>query len=200
MIRGIVWDYGGVLELSPIELMAEVARLLGVSRPELGEVYFRYNHLANAHNMPWGEMFAQVVAEFDNSTETQSKVTALIKRANEEKVLNTPLIEYIRTLKTRGYKLGILSNYSDGLRQRLAQQGILDLFNTVVVSGEVGMQKPSAEIFHHTFGLLGIEVGEAIFVDDTKKSLETAPEIGYHPVYFQNTEDCIVAIETALMS
>ena len=110
MIRGIVWDYGGVLELSPIELMAEVARLLGVSRPELGEVYFRYNHLANAHNMPWGEMFAQVVAEFDNSTETQSKVTALIKRANEEKVLNTPLIEYIRTLKTRGYKLGILSN------------------------------------------------------------------------------------------
>lgn len=195
-----MWDYGGVLELSPIELMAEVSKLLRVTREELGEVYFRYNHLANAHNMPWGEMFAKVVAEFDDSTETQSKVTALIARANEEKVLNEPLIEYIRTLRTRGYHTAVLSNYSDGLRQRLAQQGILELFDTVVVSGEVGMQKPSPEIFAHTASKIGVEVSEMLFVDDTKKSLSTASEIGYAPVLFENTKQCIADVETALMA
>lgn len=195
-----MWDYGGVLELSPLELMAEVSKLLGVTREELGEVYFRYNHLANAHNMPWGEMFAKVVAEFDDSEDTQNKVTALIKQANEEKVLNEPLIQYIRTLRTRGYHTAVLSNYSDGLRSRLAQQGILDLFDTVVVSGEVGMQKPSPEIFAYTASAIGVEVSEMLFVDDTKKSLSTASEIGYAPVLFENTEQCIVDVETALMA
>ncbi len=46
--------------------------------------------------------------------------------------------------------------------------------------------KPDPEAFYRFCELLKVEPHELIFIDDTKKSLETAPTVGYTPILFQD--------------
>jgi HAD superfamily hydrolase (TIGR01549 family) len=53
----------------------------------------------------------------------------------------------LTALRDRGYRLGIISNWDFRLRPVLAGLGQLDLFHPVVISGEVGREKPDPGIF-----------------------------------------------------
>lgn len=98
------------------------------------------------------------------------------------------MIEIIKDLKKKDYKIGLLSNYSITLREKLARLNIIDLFDEIVVSSEVQLQKPQPEIFEILFQKLNLKANEVAFVDDTSQSLEGAEEIGYMPVLYKNNE------------
>lgn len=63
-----------------------------------------------------------------------------------------------------------------------------DLFDVVVISAEVGCQKPQPEIFDILFKKLDLKPSEVIFIDDTLKSLEGADKIGYIPVLYKDNK------------
>jgi FMN phosphatase YigB (HAD superfamily) len=48
----------------------------------------------------------------------------------------------------------------------LREAGIVDLFETIVVSDAVGWRKPAPTIFRQTLDRMGLEAGEALFVGD----------------------------------
>ncbi len=52
----------------------------------------------------------------------------------------------LRYLKPK-YKLGIISNWDDSLIEILEDFGILDYFDSITLSGEIGINKPDLEIF-----------------------------------------------------
>jgi FMN phosphatase YigB (HAD superfamily) len=60
--------------------------------------------------------------------------------------------------------------------------------DVVIISAEIGYQKPHKEAFDILFGRLGLAPGQVIFVDDSAKSLEKASEIGYIPILFKDNE------------
>jgi len=68
----------------------------------------------------------------------------------------------------RGHRLGVVSNfdYTPTARGILEREGIVHLFDTVVVSDEVGWRKPQPVIFETALGRLGVNAGEALFVGD----------------------------------
>ena len=92
----------------------------------------------------------------------------------------------IGVLKSKGYKIGLLSNNGANLNQRIKDQNLADFFDTVVISSETGYQKPQPEIFKILADKLGVGVNEMVFIDDTQKSLEGAESIGYIPILFEN--------------
>ena len=110
----------------------------------------------------------------------------IIEENTKTKKVNWELIEIIKDLKNKNYKIGLMSNNSTGLRQKLINQDIIDLFDIVIISGEVGFQKPSPEIFEILFNKLGVKNHELIFIDDTKQSLAGAEKIGYAPILFES--------------
>src|SRR5687768_6010446 len=65
--------------------------------------------------------------------------------------------ELMRTLKARGYPLGLVA---DGPRatfvNNLGPYGLFELFDAYAISAEVGVQKPAAAIFEHALAQLGI--------------------------------------------
>ena len=68
-------------------------------------------------------------------------------------------------LKEKGYKLAILSNHFNGGREVLARQVPLNLFDAVVLSNEIGMNKPLVPVFWLTArGRLKLEPWETIFL------------------------------------
>ena len=75
--------------------------------------------------------------------------------------------DLLRSLGKR-HKLAVVSNfdYTPTARHILEREGVADLFETVVVSDEVGWRKPKPIIFELALRRLGIDAGEALFVGD----------------------------------
>jgi putative hydrolase of the HAD superfamily len=186
--KAIVFDYGGVIELNYHggNILQITADHLDISLEDFKQIYFQHNHLSNSENMPWAEMFRMVVSRFDDSEVTWEKVDKIIREWESQLVVNTELVESFPVLRARGYSIAIFSNYTSGLRNKLDKQGILGKVDEVVVSAEIGYQKPSVEAFSAMFARLEVLPAETVFIDDSPKSLEKANEIGYTPILYSN--------------
>ena len=69
------------------------------------------------------------------------------------------------------YRLGLLSNFDDtqcGL-EVLADTGVADLFEAVIISAEVRLRKPDRRIFDQMRAMLQLEPGAILFVGDTPR-------------------------------
>lgn len=77
------------------------------------------------------------------------------------------VIPTLITLRDRGYKLGIVSN-GKAVKQweKLIRLGLHHFFHAVVISEEVGSEKPDVEIFRITLKKLEVKPQEAIYVGD----------------------------------
>jgi putative hydrolase of the HAD superfamily len=101
--------------------------------------------------------------------------------------LDTELYQFIKKMRA-SYKIGLLSNAWSGARSVLdSRYHMLDVFDVSVFSAEVGMAKPVPEIFQLILEKLGVEAGEAIFVDDFQANVDAAIALGIHAVHFENS-------------
>ena len=75
--------------------------------------------------------------------------------------------DLLRGLKRR-HKLAVVSNfdYTPMARHILEREAVADLFETVVVSDEVGWRKPKPIIFELALRRMGTVAGDALFVGD----------------------------------
>ena len=110
----------------------------------------------------------------------------MMKDNRETRKINLGLVEIIKRLKNINYKIGLLSNNYIKLRQELIDQNLINLFDAIIISAEVGYQKPQSEIFKILFDKLGVKPNEVVFIDDYTKSLEGADNIGYTPILYKN--------------
>lgn len=186
-IKAIGFDFGGVMELYPPgKMLTFVAKLFGIKPDDYKQEYFKINHLTNIKNQKLEDVFIKAASTFDASHQDNQEAKNQIRTRMENKRLNSELISWLPILKQRGLKIGILSNYTTDLTEKLKKEGIYNLVDTVVVSSEIGFQKPDTEAFSILFQRLGVLPDETIFIDDTSRCLEKAEEIGYYPILFKN--------------
>jgi putative hydrolase of the HAD superfamily len=100
-------------------------------------------------------------------------------------------LERGRTLRGAGFPTALLSN-SWGCDE-YPRADFPGLFDTVVISGEVGMRKPEPEIFVHAAAMLGLEPGECVFIDDVEANITAAVACGMAGVH--HTDPAITARE-----
>jgi putative hydrolase of the HAD superfamily len=112
---------------------------------------------------------------------------------------NEPMIDYMRELRRRGYRLAICTNNVREWEARWrAMLPVQEIFDVVVDSAFVGTRKPEREIYEITLQRLGVSAGQAVFVDDIELNCQAAREVGLATVWFQSTEQAISDIEAAL--
>ena len=79
------------------------------------------------------------------------------------------LCALIRHHCTTGLKLGIVSNFDTRLRPILKGLGLDQLFDTIVISAEIGVEKPNPIIFEAACQELGVLPEEAVHVGDDRR-------------------------------
>ena len=72
----------------------------------------------------------------------------------------------LELLRADGHRLGVISNFDRRLRKVLADLGLDGFFEEIVISSEVGFDKPDPRIFPHALVGLGVTAGEALHVGD----------------------------------
>ncbi len=96
-----------------------------------------------------------------------AKLISIERRRLEECVhLYPSTIPVLRELSRRGYRLGLISNISDGASVPIIYLGLDLCFDDMILSHEVGILKPDPAIFVLACDRLGVAPGEAIFVAD----------------------------------
>jgi len=66
-----------------------------------------------------------------------------------------------------------------------------ELFDVVVISGEVGMRKPEARIFTRTAELLAVAPQACVMVDDLPSNIAGAEAVGMHAVLHRTVEETV---------
>lgn len=76
-------------------------------------------------------------------------------------------VDVLRELKERGYIVGAITNGVSSLQNiKLDTAGIRELFDVVVVSGDIGIYKPDRRIFDEAIKRAGVKNEESLFVGD----------------------------------
>ena len=93
-----------------------------------------------------------------------------------------------------GYKTALLSN---SWGNQYPRSGWEDMFDAVVISGEVGMRKPEHRIYEFTLQQVGMAAAASIFVDDIFHNIQAAAEVGMagiHHTTYETTKTELAAI------
>lgn len=113
--------------------------------------------------------------------------------------LNLELLTQIRQWRKAGFKIGIISNAPPSLRMTLQHRlHIVDDFDHIVISAEVGVRKPHARIYEMAIEGLDVTAKEAVFVDDLTENIAGAQAAGLHGVHFTDTAPVVAAVEALL--
>ena len=114
---------------------------------------------------------------------------------------NEPMIELMRDLRARGYRMAICTN---NVREWepiwRAMLPVDEIFELVVDSAFVGTRKPEPEIYAITLDRLGVPAAQTLFIDDIDVNCAAAQAAGMTAVHFVTTEQAIADIEAALSS
>jgi epoxide hydrolase-like predicted phosphatase len=105
------------------------------------------------------------------------------------------MIEAVAIARGAGVKTGLLSN---SWGHRYDRSRFDELFDCIVISGDVGMRKPDPRIYELAAERLGLAPDEIVFVDDLEQNLSPAREAGMVGVHHRRAEDTVRELEGLL--
>ncbi len=98
-------------------------------------------------------------------------------------VLYDDVLETLEEVERMGIRIGLISNFEAWLEGLLERLGVLGFFRHLVISGQVGTEKPGRRIFEMALEDAGVEPGQALHVGDSIPSdVEGARAAGITPV------------------
>jgi len=206
-IEAVISDFGGVLTTPLFNAFARVQEEQGIPLEALGKAMW-----AATQQRGENPLFA-----FERGEMTEPEFLAIVGAALSEEVgrpvamegfadrywaqlsPNEEMIAYLRSLRSRGLRLALLTNNVREWEPRWRPVWEIDaLFELVVDSGFVGMRKPDPKIYELTLERLGLPAEACVFVDDLDVNCEAARAAGMHPVAFRDAEQTIAEIEALL--
>jgi epoxide hydrolase-like predicted phosphatase len=184
MIKAIIFDFGRVITAQkPLSLFRSYEEELGLDPDTINSIMF--------DSQAWQDTLLgrKTTEEFwhligpELGLKTADEVNRFRRRYHADETINEAVLDLIRKLHGR-YKLAILSNSPPDLTRWLVDWEMRDLFEVVFCSGDEGMIKPDPAAFELTLERLGVEPGEAVFIDDTPEHVEAARKLGIQGIIF----------------
>jgi putative hydrolase of the HAD superfamily len=195
--RGLLVDFGGVLTTDVFESFRSFCVAEGLE-PGAVKRLFREDAraVAELRRLETGEAseeeFAAAFGPLLGIERTEGLVDRLFARIEPDQAM----IEAVRSARRAGVRTGLVSNsWGAG---RYDRDSFDELFDGVVISGEVGLHKPQPEIFRLAAGRLGLAPEECVFVDDLRENCEGAEAVGMATVLHRGAEGTLAVLQRLL--
>ncbi len=187
-VRGLIVDWGGVLTRDISEVSQAWATTEGIDldvyasvlRDWLGEPAGEEARFNPIHALERGEMEiadfeSQLAAEMSLRTGRSYRGEGFLDAMFAALEGAHDMVGLVRRAHEAGIRTGLLSNSWGNSYPR---DGWDEMFDVVVISGEVGMRKPERRIFEHTLDLMGLDGTQCVFVDDLRHNIVAAKDLG----------------------
>jgi putative hydrolase of the HAD superfamily len=219
--KGVIIDWGGVLTtpiLTTVRAWIQAdgidwASYAAVMRPWIAQAYDRDGGLDPVHVLDrdggpnpvhalergecsgadFERLLAARLVRMDGGAVVAE---GLLRRMFAASVPVPGMYDTIRALRSAGFSTSLLSN-SWGCDE-YPRADFPGLFDTVVLSGEVGMRKPEEQIFLHAAETLGLAPQECVFIDDIEANVAAAVACGMTGVHHTETAATAAALQDLL--
>lgn len=121
---------------------------------------------------------------------------SLVDRLFSRALPDEPMLEAVRRARAAGVRTGLVSN-SWGVH-RYPRDLLEELFDGVVISGELGVRKPDPEIYAAGAASVDLPPEACVFVDDLPFNLRPAREAGMATVHHTSADTTIPQLEELL--
>lgn len=144
----------------------QLSRLEAVARQEI------HRHVSEGGRVSevWRDYFHLILGRVGVPAEDQAEIIDALWEAHQRFGLWTVAIDggcaVVAELKRRGYHVGVVSNAEGRVEQDLAAAGYRDMFETVVDSHVVEVEKPDPRIFHIALERMKASPETTVFVGD----------------------------------
>ncbi len=109
-------------------------------------------------------------------------------------------VGWIRELQTQGYKVYLLSNYSEsGFIPLSKRVEFIKYVDGMIISYRIKTVKPEPGIYEALLQTYQLKAEECVFLDDLPVNLKGAKELGFRTILFQNYEQGHKDLETLLV-
>lgn len=150
---------------------------------------YRFNDLLKQSNFLTKEILTEKYKEY--ISKNQSPYKAIINQFNLEKKewpiqleKLYPDVPFILEQLQGKYHLGVIANQSLGTERRLEEYGIKKYFDVIISSSEVGINKPSLEIFKLALSSAGCLPEETYMVGDRlDNDIDPAAKLNMHTIW-----------------
>jgi putative hydrolase of the HAD superfamily len=193
---GLLVDYGGVLTTNLFDSFRSFCEREGLAPETVGQ---RFRDDPRSRELLIGLETGQLSEEeFEPRFAEVLGVSAenLIDRLFVGSTLEQEMVTAVVEARGAGIRTGLVSN-SWGTR-RYDHKRLSELFDGVVLSGEVGIRKPSREIYELGAKSIGLEPTECVFVDDLPMNLKPAAELGMGTIHHVSPQETIAELERML--
>ena len=187
-IKSVIFDYGGVLCFHPRDqLVDELAGLCGTSRDEFLRAYWGRRAAYDRGDLSPEEYWDGIARSLGRSY-ADSEVREFRRRDVGFWVnIDQRMLTWARRIRDAGYRTAVLSNLPRDLGEHMrSERTLLAAFDHHTFSYEVRAAKPSPEIYRDVIKKLGVEPGEALFLDDRQENIDAARQMGIVSVLFES--------------
>ncbi len=178
-VTAVLLDAGGVLLDLDYGFLAALLRERGVEAPleslsraesNARTAIDRRVREGGRTSAAWRDYFRILLAQVGTAAGEVEGVIDVLWDAHQRSGLWTRAIEgapaTVRALHGKGYRLGVVSNAEGRVARDLDNAGYAALFETVVDSHLVGVEKPDPAIFRIAIERMGLDPETTVFVGD----------------------------------
>lgn len=189
---GLLVDFGGVLTTDVWESFGAFCDAEGLGRDAVRGLFRdRGEGLALLRRLERGAISD---ADFERDFGTMLGVApgGLIERLFAGLGPDLAMIDAVELVRAAGIRTGLISNsWGTGIYERAP----MEIFDATVISGDVGLHKPEAEIYLLGAEQLRVPPERCVFVDDLRENIEGAEAVGMTGVLHRQTPATIAELE-----
>ena len=211
-IRAIIFDLGGVVLGSPLHAIAAYEREIGLPANFVNHVVADTAPSGAWSRLERGEIsmetfYTDFEADCQAAGQTLSART-MFERMALEALPRPIMIEAIRRIRAEGLLAGALTNNwaneDDGQENEAdgptgdGTRALADLFDVFVESSVEGLRKPDPRIYSLACERLGVELNEAVFLDDIGTNLKAARALGMTTIKVNTPEQALEELSAVI--
>lgn len=186
-ISVVVFDFGGVVCKAETNQMKDfLLNSFNIDKKELSNAFRDMQSfllIGGSEKQFWEQYASSKKMTLANNW--YDEFGAIIKKSITE-IPETLVI--IGALQNQGYQTAMLSDVTQYQAEIIRKMGYYDLFNPVLLSYEIGVQKPNPEVFKVLLEKLQVSASHVLFIDDRIENVEAAEKLGIDSIQFVNPE------------
>lgn len=199
-IRAVFSDLGGVIVRTEHQAPRQrLAEQFGMDYEDIEKLVFGGGSNGSAARASVGEISEE--EHWQNVVKALKLPASEIQRVRDEffggDVIDRNLLAFYQALRPK-YKVGVISNAWNGLRQYMEREKFADVFDSIVISAEVGVAKPAEKIYRIALEKFGVKANEAVFVDDFIENIEACEKLGMKGIHFTDADSAIKQLKKIL--
>jgi putative hydrolase of the HAD superfamily len=206
-LAAVVFDLGGVVMPSPIDVFRDYETRTGLPHRFISEVVLAGGEHGAFSRLERGEL---AMDEFTDEFEAECAraghtvdIAELFEEVHAGSAPRPRMLTAIAAIRATGMKAGALTNNwkapgPDGEVATGLTGALSDVFDVVVESAVEGLRKPDPRIYELVCDRLGVTPPETVFLDDLGTNLKPARELGMTTIKVIDPDTALIELEAVL--